>query len=151
MGPPLSLATRSDVQIPKRWVKAEDFELEVSYFRMCHANLKQAEDSGIVPGNIPVETVLAAWSLRRQQWRIKDPSLKGLILNAGLIARKYGLTKIWTARYHDTLRTRLEKYLAKLPDGLKARSFCGRCGRPIWNPQSVRQGRGPVCIHKRDH
>jgi hypothetical protein len=141
-----------DVQLPARWPRTseEDFALEVIYFKRWLRTLRKAEETGRVPAKVPLETVLAGWSLRRQLYRITDLSLKAKVANVGEIAKRYGLTKLWTPRYYTTLKSHLEKYLGHYPNGtLLRRYFCGRCGRAIWAEKSVRAGLGSVCIHKR--
>jgi hypothetical protein len=123
--------------------------LEVIYFKRCLKTLRRAEETGRVPAKVPLETVLAGWSLRRQLYRITDLSLKAKVANVGEIAKRYGLTKLWKPRYYTTLKVHLEKYLLHYPHGSFAkRAFCSRCGRAIWAEKSIQAGLGSICIHK---
>ena len=144
-----ALLWHPDVRIPRAWISDQEFSAEIQHFRDCLQSLRSFEETGAVPANVPLEVVLAGWSLRRELYRITDLSLKAKVANVGEIAKKYGLTKIWKPRYYTTLKLHLEKYLTHYPDGsLAKRAFCSRCGRAIWAEKSIQAGLGSICIHK---
>ena len=112
-----------------------------------YKTLKQQEEAGQVSESVILQTILSAWALRRS-WRMsQDPEISPILAEIPLLAKKYGLSKIWTAAFWDTMVKRVEELFADEAPGAE-RFRCGRCGRAIWNPLSVKRGLGPICYHK---
>lgn len=112
------------------------------------AEVRRQEETGIVARIDVVNLILSGWALRRQ-WRVRQESeLFKQVQECRQIARKYGLTKIWDASWHDTLLKRMEEKFSGDYSDLAKTQCCGRCGRAIWNPLSVKRGVGPICYHK---
>jgi hypothetical protein len=115
--------------------------------------VQRQEADGIVKANTIIETILAAWTLRSKLWCFnKDPDVHDLIAKiskVGETAKKYGYSQLWNAKMYGTLKTRLFKLQTKEGATLPLKHHCGRCGRVIWNPVSVKRGVGPVCYHKK--
>lgn len=116
---------------------------------MYLSELRLQQETGKVSRAVIVNTILAAWQLRRMRLlsSFYDDVRNVLEVQVPEIARRYGLTRLWRATYSDMLRRRLEEQLDD-DTSLEKRYHCGRCGREIWNELSVGRGLGPVCVHK---
>lgn len=112
-----------------------------------YRKLKQQEETGQVSESVILQTLLSAWALRRS-WRMsQDSQVSPILAEIPALAKKYGLSKIWNAALWDTMVKRVEQLFADEAPGAE-RFRCGRCGRAIWNPLSVKRGLGPICYHK---
>lgn len=142
----------SKIVLPQKpWQMNEQLaQEERKQFESYLQALERQEETGTVESSIVLNTLFAAWTLRRKLWYFnKDPAFKDRILRTREIAKKYGYTKLWDATYYATLQLRFEKLSERVGEKLTTRHQCGRCGREIWNPLSVKRGIGPVCWHKR--
>jgi len=127
----------------------DSFEDKCKAFLDAYAKLLTEEESGRVAKSTIFQLVSAAWRLKKEGWNLrKNPVVEAMIkTTVPDLVRKYGVTRIWKAGYADTFQRRIEEQLDD-DTPLERRYHCGRCGREIWNPLSVRRGLGPVCRHK---
>lgn len=142
------------IQPPKPWQLSEEYladqrQLFESYLR----ELQRQESTGVVQATAVIETILTAWTLRSKMYHFnRDPEVSELIVkvsNVKDIAKKYGYSSLWNAKMYGTMSSRLLKLQTKEGANFPVKQHCGRCGRAIWNPVSVKRGVGPVCYHKR--
>ena len=126
-----------------------DFDENCTRFLDSYAKFLTEEESGRVAKSTIFQVVSAAWRLKKDSWDLrKRPEIESIIkTQIPDLVRKYGVTRLWKAGYPGTFQRRIEEQLDD-DTPLEKRYHCGRCGREIWNPLSVRRGLGPVCIHK---
>ena len=129
--------------------KQESFDEKCKNFLDAYAKLLTEEESGCVAKSTIFQVVSTAWSLKKASWDLrKRPEIESIIqTQIPDLVRKYGFTRIWKAGYPDTFQRRVEELLDD-DTPFDRRYHCGRCGREIWNPLSVKRGIGPICFHK---
>ena len=129
--------------------KLESFNENCTAFLDAYAKFLTEEESGRVAKSTIFQVVSAAWRLKKDSWDLrKRPEIESIIKTSiPDLVRKYGVTRIWTAGYPDTFQRRIEEQLDD-DAPLAGRYHCGRCGREIWNPLSVKRGLGPIYVDK---
>ena len=126
----------------------EEFRVLKDEFYVNLNDLTSQEESGTVSRTTILNTVLLAWRIRGA-WRTRqDEGLVRALDKVGLLAKKYGFSKLWKAHYYSSMMRRVEELCLK-DSNLAKRYHCGHCGREIWADLSVQRGIGPVCWHKR--
>jgi len=112
-----------------------------------YKTLKEQEAAGQVSESVVVQTILSAWALKRSHRMSKDPEASRILAEIPSLAKKYGLSRVWQAALWGTMARRVDELYADGVPGAE-RFRCGRCGRTIRNPLSVKRGLGPICFHK---
>jgi hypothetical protein len=142
-----------ELKLPKEHHYGErlaSFDEKCQDFLDAYKRFLDEEQTGRVAKSTIFQVVSAAWRLKRD-WKLhKRPEVESIIkTQISDLVRKYGMTRIWKAGYASTFQRRIEEELGEDDETLERRYQCGRCGREIWNPLSVKRGIGPVCYHKR--
>lgn len=121
-------------------------------FLELYEQLRKQEEKGSVSEPLVLNVILAGWELKKHGY-YKDENLRTIMSDQlPALAKKYGFSKLWRAGILWTLKRRLEETVAK-HGGLAIvamRLRCARCGRAIWNPLSVKRGKGPICWVKHE-
>jgi hypothetical protein len=130
--------------------KVPSLDEKCTEFLDAYAKLLAEEESGRVAKSTIFNVVSAAWELKRDWELYRRPEVESIIkTHIPDLVRKYGVSQIWKAGYQSTFQRRIEEQLDD-DTPLEKRYHCGRCGREIWNPLSVKRGIGPVCWGKHD-
>jgi hypothetical protein len=134
-----------DLRVPKPY--GNDFNQQVQAFRQDLAELKKQEASGLVDRSAVLSLLIDAWALRNSYRLPQDRELYLAVLGIREVAKKYGLSKVWRARYHNKLIDTVNDACASSGSRMSV-YHCGVCGRQIWVALSVQRGIGPICYSK---
>jgi hypothetical protein len=117
-----------DLKVPKQF--GSDYDQQVQAFHASLAELKKQEASGLVDRSAVLSLLIDAWALRSSYRLPQNRELHLQVLSVRDIAVKYGLVKVWKARYHNKLIDKVNEACAS--SGSRSPAYhCGVCGRAI--------------------
>jgi hypothetical protein len=142
--------SNGEIELPHEDWYRNDVAVVTRRFLELYEQLLTQEERGSVSEPLILNVILAGWELKKHGYQ-KDENVRTILsVQLPAIAKKYGFSTLYRAGLLWTLKRRLEKKVAEHGGlGIVAmRLHCARCGKAIWNPDSVKRGLGPICKDK---